>query len=69
MAAKLQAVVAHLPLERILLESDEDERRAVPHALSRVCEALAVATGKPISAIVELCHRNAARFLRRAVGP
>lgn len=69
MEAKLREVVARVPKDRLLLESDLDERRAVPGALLRVSEALAAATGMERGALVELCQRNAARFLRRAVVP
>ena len=69
MGSKMREVVARIPRDRILLESDMDERREIPSALGRVAEALAAATGMERPALVELCQRNAARFLRRTVVP
>lgn len=69
MGNKLQEVVARIPYDRILLESDLDERRPIPSALGRVAEALAAATGMECLALVALCQRNAARFLRRPAVP
>ena len=69
MGMKLQEVVARIPHDRILLESDADERRLISSALGRVAEALAAATGMERPALVALCQRNAARFLRRPAVP
>lgn len=69
MAAKLREVVARIPADRLLLESDLDERAPIPGALGKVADALAAATGMERPALVALCHRNAARFLRQAAVP
>jgi len=69
MAAKFKDVVARIPHDRILLESDLDQRRDIPQALGKVCEALAAAMGLEQSVVVQQCQRNAARFLRRAAVP
>lgn len=66
--AKLKSVVARIPVDRLLIESDLDHRREIPTALARVCDALAAATGMERSALVEVCQRNAARFLRCRIG-
>lgn len=66
MEANLHSVVARLPTDRLLIESDLDHRREVPAALAGILQVLTAATGMERPALLEVCQRNAARFLRRA---
>ena len=67
MATKMGDVVRRIPRDRILLESDMDTRAGAPAALAAVCDAIAKALGLERPAVADLCRRNAAVFLRRAV--
>ena len=62
---KLCNVLRVLPRENVLLESDLDDRNAVPAAMTRVCEVVSRAFGIERQALAEITTRNAERFLRR----
>lgn len=64
---KLYNVLGVLPRECLLLESDLDDRCAVPAAMTRVCEVVARAIGVQRQSLAEITTRNAERFLRRAL--
>lgn len=64
---KLYNVLRVLPRESVLLESDLDDRNAVPAAMTRVCEVVARAVGMERQALAEMTTRNAERFLRRTL--
>lgn len=64
---KLCNVLRVLPRESFLLESDLDDRNAVPAAMTRVCEVVSRAVGMERQALAEMTTRNAERFLRRTL--
>jgi TatD DNase family protein len=64
---KLCNVLRVLPRESLLLESDLDDRNAVPAAMTRVCAVVARAVGMERQALAETTTRNAERFLRRTL--
>lgn len=58
-------VLETLPPDRILLESDLDNREAVFGAMASICEFVAQTIGMEKNALMELTAKNAARFLLR----
>lgn len=64
---KLCNVLRVLPRESVLLESDLDDRRAVPTAMMRVCEVVARALGMERQTLAATTTKNAERFLRRTL--
>lgn len=63
--AKLRDVLRVIPPTTILLESDLDDRAAIPDAMARICAFVAEATNLERQALVEITTGNAARFLLR----
>ncbi|TFJ87192.1 hypothetical protein NSK_001524 [Nannochloropsis salina CCMP1776] len=65
--AKLRQVLPILPKESLLLESDLDDREAVPGAMNTICDVVAEVKGMERNALAEVTTKNAERFLRRAL--